>query len=45
MLMGWLGHSDSGMVHIYYHAQDGEARRRMNGLSFLGDADGCSASA
>ncbi len=38
MLMGWLGHLDSGMVRHYYHIHDGEARRRMESLNLLGGA-------
>jgi integrase len=41
MLMTWLGHIDSEMVRHYYHVHDGEARRRMNEVNFLGEvADG-----
>lgn len=41
MLMTWLGHADSDMVRHYYHVHDGEARRKMNGINFLGGtADG-----
>ena len=43
MVMTWLGHSDSEMVRIYYHAHDEVARQQMAGLDFLGGAGGCSA--
>jgi hypothetical protein len=42
--MDWLGHADSEMIRNYYHLHDEEARRRMDGLDFLGGAGGCSAS-
>lgn len=40
MLMNWLGHRDSDMVKHYYHLHDGESRRRMNEIDFLGGAAG-----
>jgi len=40
MVMDWLGHADSEMIRHYYHLHDEEARRRMNGLDFLGGAGG-----
>ncbi len=43
MLMDWVGHADSEMVRNYYHLHDQESRRQMEGLDFLGGADGCSA--
>jgi len=43
MVMEWLGHVDSEMVRIYYHAHDEVARQQMAGLDFLGGAGGCSA--
>ena len=45
MVMDWLGQADSEMVRYYYHMNDEEARRRMEGIDFLGDAGGRSASA
>ncbi len=43
MVMDWLGHADSEMIRHYYHLHDEEARRRMNGLDFLGGVSGRSA--
>ena len=40
MVMDWLGHADSEMIRHYYHLHDEEARRRMDGLDFLGGAGG-----
>ena len=40
MLMSWLGHRDSDMVKHYYHLHDGESRRRMNEIDFLGGTAG-----
>jgi hypothetical protein len=43
MVMDWLGHADSEMIRHYYHLHDEDAKRRMNGLDFLGGAGGWSA--
>jgi integrase len=40
MVMDWLGHADSEMIRLYYHLHDEEAKRRMDGLDFLGGAGG-----
>jgi len=40
MVMDWLGHADSEMIRHYYHLHDEEAKRRMDGLDFLGGAGG-----
>lgn len=37
MIMDWLGHADSEMVRHYYHMNDDEAHRRMDGLDLLGE--------
>ena len=42
--MEWLGHADSEMIRRYYHLHDQEAKRRMDGLDFLGGAGGRSVS-
>ncbi|MCA8993602.1 MAG: tyrosine-type recombinase/integrase [Planctomycetaceae bacterium] len=36
MLMSWLGHRDSKMVHRYYHLHDEESQRQMARLSTNG---------
>ena len=43
MVMAWLGHKDSAMIHVYYHLHDSESKRQMNQLDFLGGAGGRSA--
>jgi integrase len=35
VLMTWLGHRDSSMVHHYYHLHDDEARRQMARIQFI----------
>ena len=40
MVMNWLGHSDSAMVHHYYHANNQEAQRRMSEINFIGTTVG-----
>jgi integrase len=39
MVMEWLGHQDSSMVKHYYHLHDSEARRHMDKLNPLGNAE------
>ena len=39
MVMAWLGHRDSRMVHRYYHLHDREAQQQMERLSFSDAAD------
>jgi integrase len=39
MVMEWLGHQDSSMVKHYYHLHDSEARRQMDKLNPLGNAE------
>ena len=36
MLMSWLGHRDSKMVHRYFHAKPDEALRQMAAVDFTG---------
>jgi len=43
VVMEWVGHADSAMVRHYFHANNAEEQRRMNGLNLLGGAGGCSA--
>jgi integrase len=38
VLMSWLGHRDSDMIHHYYHLRQEEARRQMAKVPFLTDA-------
>lgn len=45
MVMHWLGHRSSEMVRHYYHLHDGEAKRRMRQLNFLGSSSGRSTDA
>ena len=40
VVMAWLGHADSKMVHHYYHLHDDEAQRQMKRLQFLGESGG-----
>jgi integrase len=36
IVMEWLGHADSAMVRHYYHLNDEEAKRQMDGLDLIG---------
>ena len=39
VLMDWLGHRSSKMVHRYYHLHDQESHRQMARLATLGSSD------
>jgi integrase len=38
VVMSWLGHSSSKMVHHYFHLHDDESLRQMKRIKFVGDA-------
>jgi integrase len=40
LLMSWLGHRDSDMIHHYYHLRQDEARRQMAKIPFLATQEG-----
>jgi integrase len=42
VVMEWVGHADSAMVRHYFHVNDEEEQRQLNGLNLLSGAAGCS---